>query len=143
MHFKWFLVAFAFLAVQVTISQASSKRGKKKDDEPKENSISYGLFSGDSVSSKFYSTMLHDATLPVFLVMGIASVVSALSHKNESEGIHGRGKREVTSNRWSQNILKVLANVQIAIEKYQHLEGEIINDLDEGLQREFTGKESL
>jgi len=143
MHVKWFVVGFAVIAVQSTITTASSKRGKKKEDEPKENSISYGVFSGESMSSKIYNSMLHDATLPVFLVMGIASAISAVAHKSEAEGMHGRGKREAPSNRWTENILKVLGNVQKAIEKYQHLEGEIINDLDESIQREFNGKESL
>jgi len=136
---------FAFLAVQMTATLASTKR-KKNEEEAKENSINYGLYTaGDSFPSKVYHTMLHDATLPVFLVMGLASVVSTLtSHpKNEQNGHGVRSKREAPSSRWTSNILKVLGNVQKAIEKYQHLEGEIINDLDESIQREFNGKESL
>jgi len=145
MHIKWFLVGFAVLTINLTQSLASTKR-KKSEEEAKENSINYGLFqSADSMQSKIYQTMLHDATLPVFLVMGLASVVSTLTSNSKSEqnGLHQRNKREAPSSRWTANILKVLGNVQKAIEKYQHLEGEIINDLDESIQREFSGKESL
>jgi len=144
MHIKWFFVGFALLAVNLTSTLASTKR-KKNEEEAKENSINYGLFQGESMPSKIYHTMLHDATLPVFLVMGLASVVSTITSnsKNEQNGVHARNKREAPSSRWTANILKVLGNVQKAIEKYQHLEGEIINDLDETVQREFASKESL
>jgi hypothetical protein len=153
MHLKWFLVGLAFLAVQMTATLASTKR-KKNEEESKENSINYGF--GDSLSSspasssrsaQLFNTMLHDATLPVFLVMGIASLASSLTSNSKNEaasanGLSSRTKREAPSNRWTSNILKVLGNVQKAIEKYQHLEGEIINDLDESVEREFHNKEA-
>lgn len=68
--------------------------------------------------------------------------MSNQNSKNEGSGVHGRTKREAPSNRWAANILKVLGNVQKAVEKYQHLEGEILNDLDETMQREFFSKDS-
>ena len=65
------------------------------------------------------------------------------SGKNEgTNGVHGRNKRSSPAAGWTQNILKVLGNVQKAIEKYQHLEDEIINDLDESVKREFETKSS-
>lgn len=56
--------------------------------------------------------------------------------------MHGRSKRSSPSANWSQNILKVLGNVQKAVEKYQHLEDEIVNDLDDNVKREFESKSS-
>ena len=56
--------------------------------------------------------------------------------------MHGRSKRSSPSANWSQSILKVLGNVQKAVEKYQHLEDEIVNDLDENVKREFESKSS-
>lgn len=78
MHIKWFFVGFALLAVNLTTTLASTKR-KKNEEEAKENSINYGLFQAESLPSKVYHTMLHDATLPVFLVMGLASVISTIT----------------------------------------------------------------
>ena len=73
----------------------------------------------------------------------IYNLVSSQSGKNEgTNGVHGRNKRSSPSAGWTQNILKVLGNVQKAIEKYQHLEDEIINDLDESVTREFETKSS-
>ena len=69
-------------------------------------------------------------------------MIIALQGKDEgTNGVHGRSKRSSPSAGWSSNILKVLGNVQKAIEKYQHLEDEIINDLDESVKREFHEKE--
>lgn len=80
MHLKWFLIGLAFLAVQMTATLASTKR-KKNEEESKENSINYGMMGleSSSRSAQMFNSLLHDATLPVFLVMGIASLASALT----------------------------------------------------------------
>lgn len=78
MNFKWILLALTFLSIQLTLTVASTKR-KKSEEEAKENSINY-LFNELMTSPKAtLTTMLHDATLPVFLVMGIASVASMMT----------------------------------------------------------------
>jgi len=143
MNFKWCMLFLVIVCVQVTLSLASQKR-KKNEEETKENSINYYYNELLHRPGHLFTSMLHDATLPVFLVMGVASLASVLTNgKNEGQnGVHGRSKRSSPSHAWTQNILKVLGNVQKAIEKYQHLEDEIINDLDESVKREFESKSS-
>lgn len=77
MHLKWFFIGLAFLALQMTATLASTKR-KKNEEEAKENSINYGLET-TSRSAQMFNSLLQDATMPVFLVMGIASLASALT----------------------------------------------------------------
>lgn len=55
-------------------------------------------------------------------------------------GPHGRFKRSVGTSEMTQNIVKVLNNVQKAIEQYSHIEDAILNDLDESSKREFDSK---
>ena len=75
-----------FLSIQLAMTVASTKR-KKSEEEAKENSINY-LFNELMTSPKAtLTTMLHDATLPVFLVMGIASVASMVSNSVSNDNI--------------------------------------------------------
>ena len=107
---------FAFLAVQMTATLASTKR-KKNEEEAKENSINYGLYTtGDSFPSKVYNTMLHDATLPVFLVMGLASVVSTLSSVSSQKKNLGN---KLCHTSFDVRLLETLSNIQFCLSVFQ------------------------
>jgi len=140
MNCKWIILFAAVIAIQMTLTLASTKR-KKNEEETKENSINYYYTELMHRPGHLLTSMLHDTTLPVFLVLGVASLASVLTNgKNEGNGILQRNRRSAPSQQWTQSILKVLGNVQKAIEKYQHLEDEIINDLDDSVKREFESK---
>ncbi|RWS31818.1 hypothetical protein B4U80_02600 [Leptotrombidium deliense] len=84
---------------------------------------------------------MQDPTVPVFLVMGLASIASALHHKGGEHSNEINRKKRSPANAWTNNILKFLGNVQKAVEKYQHLEEEIVNELDEERgKRDFSAK---
>lgn len=79
MNFKWCMLFLVIVCVQVTLSLASQKR-KKNEEETKENSINYYYNELLHRPGHLLTSMLHDATLPVFLVMGVASVASVLTN---------------------------------------------------------------
>ena len=78
---KWSLLLSVFLAVQLTLVICSSvKRNKNNKDEDKNNSINYYYKELVHSPGSLITSMLHDATLPVFLVMGAASLSSLLTN---------------------------------------------------------------
>lgn len=76
---KWTFFITLLVIVNVTLSLAATKK-KKNEEESKENSIHYYYNELMHRPGSLITSMLHDATLPVFLVMGIASIASVLTN---------------------------------------------------------------
>jgi len=74
MHYKWLLIA---LVLTCTRLASSSNKRRKTEEEINDNSISYD----DKEVSKtsLFSSLIQDATVPIFLVMGLASIASAFN----------------------------------------------------------------
>lgn len=79
MNCKWIILFAAFIAIQMTLTLASTKR-KKNEEETKENSINYYYTELMHRPGHLLTSMLHDTTLPVFLVLGVASLASVLTN---------------------------------------------------------------
>lgn len=79
MNCKWILLFVAFLSIHMTLTLASTKR-KKNEEEAKENSIHYYYNELLHRPGSLFTSMLHDYTLPVFVVMGVASLASVLTN---------------------------------------------------------------
>ncbi|RWS06319.1 hypothetical protein B4U79_06887 [Dinothrombium tinctorium] len=127
MNFKFILFAFAFTCIHITLTLATSKR-RKNEDETSGNSLHHSP-SDISHRATLLTSLMQDPTVPVFIVMGLASIASALSRSPASG--------------WTSNLLKFLGNVQKAVEKYQQLEEEIVNELDEEMSKRDFGSKSL
>ena len=78
MNYKWIILFVTIISIQMTLTFASTKR-KKNEEEAKENSINYYYTELMSRPGHLLTSMLHDYTLPVFVVMGVASLASTLT----------------------------------------------------------------
>jgi len=78
MNCKWIILFVTIISIQMTLTFASTKR-KKNEEEAKENSINYYYTELMSRPGHLLTSMLHDYTLPVFVVMGVASLASTLT----------------------------------------------------------------
>jgi len=63
-----------------------------------------------------------------FAVPALMLFLLGVLQKNGEEGAN-RQKRS-TGNAWTQNLRKILGNVQKALDTYEHLEEEFSNDID-------------
>ena len=81
---KWTFFIALFILVNLSLSLAATKK-KKNEEESKENSINYYYNELMHRPGSLITSMLHDATLPVFLVMGIASIASVLTNVSTLE----------------------------------------------------------
>jgi hypothetical protein len=79
MNCKWIILFAAVIAIQMTLTLASTKR-KKNEEETKENSINYYYTELMTRPGHLFTSMLHDYSLPVFVVLGAASLTSALTN---------------------------------------------------------------
>ena len=133
MHIKYLLIACVLIFARASLASESAKR--KSEDEMSDNALSYDH--KDVSNRSGFMSLIQDATVPTFLVMGLATIAAALS-SSKTEG-KLRVRRSPTTN-WSNNLLKILGNVQKAVEKYQQLENEIANELDDDMVRDFSPK---
>ena len=83
MNCKWLLLFVALLSIQITLTLASTKR-KKNEEEAKDNSIHYYYNELLHRPGSLITSMLHDYSLPVFVVMGVASLASVLTNVSPS-----------------------------------------------------------
>lgn len=79
MNCKWIILFVTLISLQMTLTFASTKR-KKNEEETKENSINYYYTELMHRPGHLLTSMVHDFTLPVFVVMGVASLASVLTN---------------------------------------------------------------
>ncbi|XP_053207949.1 uncharacterized protein LOC128392004, partial [Panonychus citri] len=133
MHIKYLILACVFIFARIVLASDSARR--KSEEETSDNALNYDH--KDVTQRSGFMSLIQDGTVPTFLVMGLATIAAAaLSSKNEGKL---RVRRSTDAN-WSNNLLKILGNVQKAVEKYQQLENEIANELDDDMVRDFNSK---
>lgn len=77
---KWSLLFSVFIIFQISFVISSSVKRNKSKNEDKNNSINYYYKELMTSPGSLLTSMLHDATLPVFLVMGVTSIASILTN---------------------------------------------------------------
>lgn len=78
MHLKWILFASVLLVMRV-YSTSATKR--KSEDEISDNSLTFDHKETSSRPSALYS-IIQEATVPTFIVMGLATLAAALNVSN-------------------------------------------------------------
>ncbi|XP_074593929.1 uncharacterized protein LOC141849480 isoform X2 [Brevipalpus obovatus] len=136
MHFKWYLLAFVLLAFRINSTSATGKR-RKSEEELNDNALSYDH--KDLKASPALYSIIQEATVPTFIVVGLATLAAALNVSIRKDA-EKRMKRQTPSSNWTNNLLRILGNVQKAVEKYQQLENEIVNELDQDFMKDFGNK---